>query len=322
MNPSGMTPSPRLQRSLPSNILLLGGLIAFFAWFFYMRVQEVRYAKIVDEGVTALAKKDTARAKERFETYLRADPKSPQSYIDISVICEMLNEPILAMEYVQRGLEACKGAPKEQRAQLYMQLSATQALVEPTHPQTKAIASIRTALELNPTSPILQNAVGYTLVDNDQNLAEAEQLLRKALGSLQESGKDPESDTLRPALEDSFGWLLYKKGDYAGAVAALSQAVHDLPAGAAGMAAKYFYYHLGAAYRKAGQIDEARRTLAIALQYDPAFPEAKAEAALLPPLNTPAVPPVSPSVSPAPANASPPAAAPTPSSSGAPGLKL
>jgi len=36
----------------------------------------------------------------------------------------------------------------------------------------------------DPQNPELQNAVGYTLADNDQNLDEAEKLLRQALQSL------------------------------------------------------------------------------------------------------------------------------------------
>jgi len=76
-------------------------------------------------------------------------------------------------------------------------------------------------------------------------------------------------------IEDSFGWLLYKKGDYAGAIVALNRAIQDMGSGEQGVTAKEYYYHLGAAYRKAGQIDDARRTLDIALQYDPTFRKPK-----------------------------------------------
>lgn len=297
MNPSGMSAPPRPQRSPVISLLLLCGLVVYFFWFFVIRAREAHYVAIVQQGAAALAKKDTARARNLFDTFLREHPADPMPYMAVSEVCGKYNEAALAVEYAQRGLDACKNAPNPQRAQLLLELSQAQSLAEPAHPQVKAIASARTALTLDPT-PEMKNAVGYMLVDNDQNLDEAEKLLRQALQSLKAPGDDPQSDALRPAIEDSYGWLLYKKGDYSGAVAALNRASHDLPSGTAGMIAKYFYYHLGAAYRKAGQIDEARRTLDIALQYDPAFPEAKAEAALLPPPNTPAASP--PSVSPTP----------------------
>lgn len=315
MNPSGLN-SPPLARRFPlSTLLLLCCLVVFFARFLYMRTQEQHYEAIIQTGSTALAKKDTGRARGLFDTFLRANPTDPLGYIAISDLCTEFDQPALAVEYAQRGVDTCKNAPNPQRAELYLHLSQAQALAEPAHPQTKAIASVRTALSLDPQNPQLKNALGYTLADNDQNLDEAEKLLRQALQSLKPSGDDPLSDVLRPAMEDSFGWLLYKKGDYAGAVAGLNQAIQDLPTGQTGYVAKYYYYHLGAASRKAGQIDEARRALDIALQYDPAFPEAKAEEALLPPANTPAA-------TPPPASAASPSATPPASSSPAPGLKL
>jgi tetratricopeptide (TPR) repeat protein len=312
MNPSELSPPPRFQRPLFVTLLFPFSLVVFFAWFLFMRVQETRYQAVGQAGAAALAKKDTKRARDLFDTFLRARPNDPLAYKAVSEVCAAFEQPTMAIEYAQRGLDACKDAPNAPRALLYLQLAESQSLAEPAHPQTKAIASARTALSLDPQNFQMQNAIGYMLVDNDQNLNEAEKLLRAALKSLKPAGEDPLSDELRPAMEDSYGWLLYKKTDYVGAVAALNQASHDLPTGTPGYGAKYFFYHLGAAYRKTGQTEEARRALAVALQYDPAFAEAKAEVVLLPPPNTPAA---SPAVSP-PVGSSPSVPA------SAPGLKL
>jgi len=288
---------------------MLGSLAIIFLWFFRDQRQKLQYAELIQKGSAALAKKDVVHARGFFDAVLRSNPTTPLLYNGISSICVDLDQPALALEYAQRGLDTCKDANPAQRSDLYIALSQAQVATEPAHPQTKAIASVRTALSLDPSSTALKNALGYLLADNDQNLDEAERLLREALQSLQSTGRDPDSDSLRPGVEDSFGWLLYKKGDYVRAVAELSQAIQDLPDGVSGYAAKYYYYHLGAAYRKAGKPTDARQTLAIALQYDPDFPEAKAELALLPPVNTPAAVPVN----------SPPSSSPLPS---APGLKL
>jgi Tfp pilus assembly protein PilF len=322
MNPSDMNVPPQPRRFPVVTVLLLCGMLVYFIWFFFMHNRDMHSLAIVQEGVTALSKKDTARARNRFDAFLRERPTDPLAYIAISEICLDGKEASLGVEYAQRGLDTCKTASNSQRASLYVELAQAQGLAEPAHPQTKAIASARTALSLAPQSPQMQNALGYMLLDNDQNLEEAEKLLRQALQSLKTPGEDPQSVSLRPAIEDSFGWLLYKKGDYVGAVAALNQATQDMPTGASGLIAKYFYYHLGAAYRKTGQTEEARRTLDIALQYDPTFPEAKAEAALLPPPNTPAASPSTTAPAAAPVVSAPaPSSTPAPSSPN-PGLKL
>ncbi len=319
MNPSGENSPPVIRRFPLSTLLLLFSLVAFFCWFFYMRVQSLRYAAIIQSGSAALAKKDTAKAKGLFDSFLRANATDPNAYVVISDVCAKSDQPNLALEYAQHGLNACKNAPKPQLAELYMNLAQAQALVEPAHPQTKAIASARMALSLDPDNLDVLNALGYTLADNDQDLGEAEKRLRQALLLLKPTG-DALSDLRRPLVEDSFGWLLYKKGDYAGAALTLNQAIQDMPTGQPGYLAKEYYYHLGAASRKAGQIDEARRALDIALHYDPTFSEAKAEEALLPPPNTPAATPPPSAASPANPSASVPAS--TPPSSSVPGLKL
>ena len=303
MNPSDSNTPPVVRRFPLTTLLLLCSLVVYFVWFLFMHFQESQSEATTRKWTAALTKKDVVHARALFEDFLHLHPTDPLPYMEISKFCAEFDQPALAVEYAQRGIDACKNAPAPQRAGLYLSLAQAQSLAAPAHPQTGAIASVRTALSLDPQNPVLQNAAGYMLADNDQSLDEAEKLLRQALQSLKQPGADLLSDELRPDMEDSFGWLLYKKGDYTGALAALNQASHHLPSGEPGYIAKYFYYHLGAAYRKAGQTDEARRTLAVALQYDPAFPEAKAEEALLPPQNTPAAsprdtPPAGPSVVP------------------------
>ena len=315
-NPSDMNPSPSVRRLPLSTLFLLGSLAVFVVWFLRLHFEQLHYEGIFKAGSVELAKKDTTRARSLFDAFIRANPTDPGAYLTICTVCEEFDQAALVVDYAQRGVDACKNASKEQRAQLLLDLSQGQALAAPAHPQTQAIASARAALDLDPQNPQTLNAVGYMLVDNDQNLDDADKLLRRALQALKPRGDDPLSEVLRPLVEDSFGWLLYKKGDYPGAVAALEQASHDMPAGEPASGAKYFYYHLGAAYRKAGRIEEARHTLDIALHYDPTFAEAKAEEALLPPQSLPGVSPIgAPPIGAPPINSSSPPAA-------SPGLKL
>lgn len=65
-----------------------------------------------------------------------------------------------------------------------------------------AIAEYREAVARWPESSMSLNALGYTLADRTQHFAEAEKLIRRALAI------DPGS----PAIIDSLGWVLYKRG--------------------------------------------------------------------------------------------------------------
>ena len=66
----------------------------------------------------------------------------------------------------------------------------------------ESVAAYRAAAKRWPDSAMTLNAFGYTLADRTDQYKEAEKLIRKALKY------DPES----PAIIDSLGWVLYKRG--------------------------------------------------------------------------------------------------------------
>ena len=83
----------------------------------------------------------------------------------------------------------------------------------------EAIDAYRDAVDRWPDSAMSLNALGYTLADRTDEYREAEKLIRKALRY------DPES----PAIIDSFGWVLYKRGKNAEALEQLRIAYEALP---------------------------------------------------------------------------------------------
>jgi tetratricopeptide (TPR) repeat protein len=97
----------------------------------------------------------------------------------------------------------------------------------------------------------LQNDLGYTWADHDRNLDEAETLIRKAL--------DLKPD--EPAYLDSLGWVLFKQGDFEGALASLKKAA-AMPAGQDPV----IFEHLGDAYLKANDHNEAKKAWGKALE--------------------------------------------------------
>ncbi len=82
-----------------------------------------------------------------------------------------------------------------------------------------AVAAYRVAAKRWPDSAMTLNALGYTLADRTDEYREAEQLIRKALKY------DPES----PAIIDSFGWVLHKRGKHEQALEQLEKAYALFP---------------------------------------------------------------------------------------------
>jgi len=115
-----------------------------------------------------------------------------------------------------------------------------------------AIAALESLHRERPADPGITNALGYTLADHKRELPRAEGLIRTALAS------EPDN----PALLDSLGWVLYRRGQYAAAVTELARAyrlLHDGDVGA----------HWGEALWAAGQKAAARAAWQRALAADP-----------------------------------------------------
>ena len=69
-----------------------------------------------------------------------------------------------------------------------------------------------------------------------------------------------------PTFIDTWGWVLYKRGEYTDAVTALQKAVDKAPQ------VPEIFYHLAMAQLKTGARDSARTNLDQALKSDAAFP--------------------------------------------------
>lgn len=78
----------------------------------------------------------------------------------------------------------------------------------------RAEADLRRVLELKPDDLDATNALGYTLADANRKLDEALKLIERALKARPEDA----------AVVDSYGWVLYRRGDLAGAEKALRRA--------------------------------------------------------------------------------------------------
>jgi len=86
--------------------------------------------------------------------------------------------------------------------------------LERTGKEDAAIRDLRALLAERPGDAHVQNALGYTLADNDKSLPEARGLLTAALAQSPDNA----------ATLDSVGWLLYKEGNYPAALEHLRRA--------------------------------------------------------------------------------------------------
>jgi tetratricopeptide (TPR) repeat protein len=115
-----------------------------------------------------------------------------------------------------------------------------------------AIRELRALLADRPGDSSVQNALGYTLADNDRDLPEARRLLTAALAQAPDNA----------ATLDSMGWLLYREGRFAEALQFLERA-SQLGAD------PEIDLHLGEVHWAMGNTDAARKTWAAGLERAP-----------------------------------------------------
>ena len=83
----------------------------------------------------------------------------------------------------------------------------------------RAEADFRAALVLRPDSPQVLNYLGYSLVEKEDKLDEALDMIERAVAARPDSGY----------IVDSLGWVLYRLGRYDEAVAHMERAVELMP---------------------------------------------------------------------------------------------
>ncbi len=109
------------------------------------------------------------------------------------------------------------------------------------------------ALALSPEQPYVLNYLGFSWADKGVNLDRAREMLERALALRPEDGN----------IVDSLGWVMFRMGDYPGAILWLERAVELDPRNAT------INDHLGDAYWMAGRQNEARFQWSRALAMQP-----------------------------------------------------
>ncbi len=106
----------------------------------------------------------------------------------------------------------------------------------------EAVADMRAVLKRRPEDPVIQNALGYTLVDRTRSLEEGHRLIERALAAKPDSF----------AVQDSMGWALVRLGR-------LEEGRTWLETAWARSEDPEVAAHLGETYWLLGRVDDARR---------------------------------------------------------------
>ena len=169
---------------------------------------------------------------------LKQKPKWADAYVAVG---DILRGQKKYAEAVTAYDNALKNAPPGEDGSWAIHYSRGIAL-ERAKNWDSAEKDFRKALELRPDDPSVLNYLGYSYLDRGVKLPEARKLIEAAYKQRPNDGY----------IIDSFGWALFKNGQYKEAVENLEKAIESTPADGT------INEHLGDAYWKVGRRNEAR----------------------------------------------------------------
>lgn len=143
----------------------------------------------------------------------------------------------------EKALAALRELIQRDRRNAQLQMEAGLVCQE-MNQNAEAELFYRKAIELAPDDAETYNTLGYFFAETNQRLNDAQKLIEKALQLEPDAGH----------IYDSLGWVLYRKGDFKQAVEKLKRAaelMEDAPD-------PVVFDHMGDAYEKLGQLEEAR----------------------------------------------------------------
>ncbi|HGG04473.1 MAG TPA: tetratricopeptide repeat protein [Aliiroseovarius sp.] len=144
-----------------------------------------------------------------------ANPKRPRVF-------QILGDTYRLQKRFEEAAEAYDNAialfqrPAQSQWSLYFSRGISR---ERTGRWNQAEADFRKALELNPEQPTVLNYLGYSFVEQGENLDEALDMIKRAVAARPDDGY----------ITDSLGWVYYRLGRYEEAVIEMERAVELKP---------------------------------------------------------------------------------------------
>jgi tetratricopeptide (TPR) repeat protein len=186
--------------------------------------------------------KSYAPAQREFERSIELDPKEIQAYLRLGKLYEVQGQVDLAIARYQKALELRPNlAPLATMVgNLYLNKGDLEV----------ARRFYRQALDADPNFAVASANTAWIDAAEGQNLNVALSLAQRAQSQMPEV----------PSISDTLAWVMYKRGDYAGAKALLEECVQKVPD------SPEFHYHLGMALMATGEKMRGREHLEDALR--------------------------------------------------------
>ena len=237
----------------PRNTTVLGQLVVVLNARNQSAQARVRVKQYVDAipndadghvlmGALNFSSKDYLSAQQEFSRSLELDPKNVQAYLRLGKVYEASGQSDLAIQQYQKALD------------LQPKLAALATMIGNLYLERKDLETASKyylqALDADPNFAIANANLAWVDVEAGRNLDVA-------------LGRAQKAKSLMPELlsiTDTLAWVMYKKGNYAGAVPLLQECVQKAPDSA------MFRYHLGMVLVAAGQKAKGKEQLKNALQ--------------------------------------------------------
>lgn len=159
------------------------------------------------------------------------------NYIFISQLYAQAKRPKEAEEAAKKALQLARGSERQQIANLTLATAQQRS-----GNYTGAEQTLRQILQASPGNPIALNNLGYFLLERNEKLNEALDMISRAV----------KVDPTNPSFLDSLGWAHYKLGNFAEAEKNIKAALRMSPDSAT------INEHLGDVYLKMGLKDRAK----------------------------------------------------------------
>jgi predicted Zn-dependent protease len=183
-------------------------------------------------------------ARQAFEAAKAADPGLTQAAIELAGIDQREGRPDVARQRLAAVL-----ATEPRNIHVLLMLADLEGSAGN---RAGAIARYRAVLEIQSTNLVALNNLAYTLALDTPD---------EALKYAQQAGELAPDN---PSVQDTLGWIYYRKGIYGIATNHLRTAVAKEPT-------PRRQFHLGMAYLKAGNVDLGQKAVMAALLKDPSL---------------------------------------------------
>jgi tetratricopeptide (TPR) repeat protein len=198
-------------------------------------------------GRLAALQQDFFRARDEFQLVTQRADSLADGWLGLGFAYRRLNQPDREIQVYQDGLLRMRSEPSA--IQLYFALGAA---FEQDGNVDSAVATFEEILKHDPDHAQTLNYLGYLLADRGMRLEYARDLLERVIGI------EPNN----AAYLDSYGWVLFRLGEYQEAVRYLKMAAE--------IGSDWVIYdHLGDAYQVIGDTDRAREWWQKALDLQP-----------------------------------------------------